>query len=328
MKRALITGVNGMDGSHLADFLLGKGYEVYGLERRSSVRNRTNTAHLESNPKFHFIMGDMIDQNSLYRALKESQPNEVYNLAAQSFVGSSWNIPIQTSEVNGIGVLRMLEAIREYQGDTGNKIRFYQASTSEMFGNMVENPANENTPFYPRSPYGVAKLYGYWMTKNYRESYNMFACSGILFNHEGPRRGIEFVTRKITDGVARIKLGLADSISLGNLDAKRDWGYAPCFVEGMWLMLQQEEPDDYVLATGKSHSIKEFLELAFAEIGIDDWKPYIEIDERYMRPAEVEVLCGDYSKAMNKLGWNPKVDLKEMVSIMVKNDIELLRRDI
>ena len=328
MKRALITGVNGMDGSHLADFLLGKGYEVYGLERRSSVRNRTNTAHLESNPKFHFIMGDMIDQNSLYRALKESQPNEVYNLAAQSFVGSSWNIPIQTSEVNGIGVLRMLEAIREYQGDTGNKIRFYQASTSEMFGNMVENPANENTPFYPRSPYGVAKLYGYWMTKNYRESYNMFACSGILFNHEGPRRGIEFVTRKITDGVARIKLGLADSISLGNLDAKRDWGYAPCFVEGMWLMLQQDEPDDYVLATGKSHSIKEFLELAFAEIGIDDWKPYIEIDERYMRPAEVEVLCGDYSKAMNKLGWNPKVDLKEMVSIMVKNDIELLRRDI
>ena len=243
-KRALITGINGMDGSHLADFLLDKNYEVFGVERRSSVKNRTNTAHLED--KITFLNGDLTDQNSLLRCLKQSTPHEVYNLAAQSFVGESWNTPEHTSDVTGLGCLRILEAIREH--DSG--IRFYQASSSEMFGRMIENPAKETTPFYPRSPYGVAKLYAHWITKNYRESYNMFNCSGILFNHESERRGLEFVTRKITDGVARISLGMSDSISLGNLDAKRDWGYAPDYVEAMWLMLQQDSPDDYIIATG------------------------------------------------------------------------------
>ena len=257
MKRALITGINGMDGSYLADSLLDKGYEVYGMERRSSSKNRTNTSHLEG--KITFVNGDLGDQNSLVRCLRESDPHEVYNLGAQSFVGESWNTPEQTSDVTGLGVLRMLEAMREY----GKKVKFYQASTSEMFGRMVENPANENTPFYPRSPYGVAKLYGHWITKNYRESYDMFNVSGILFNHESERRGIEFVTRKITDGVARIHLGLQDKIILGNLDAKRDWGYAPDYCEAMWLMLQQEKPDDYVISTGETHSIREFLHYAF-----------------------------------------------------------------
>ena len=258
-----------MDGSHLADFLLEKGYTVYGVERRSSTRNRINTKHLENT--VNFLQGDLTDQNSLLRCLKESNPDEVYNLAAQSFVGESWNTPEHTSEVTGLGVLRILEAIREFNP----KIRFYQASSSEMFGRMVENPANENTPFYPRSPYGVAKLYGHWITKNYRESYNMFACSGILFNHESERRGIEFVTRKISDGVARIKLGLADHITLGNLDAKRDWGYAPDYIEVMWLMLQQDTANDYVIATGETRPIKEFLDEAFKLIGIEDWTPYI-----------------------------------------------------
>ena len=247
--RALITGINGMDGSHLADLLLEKGYEVYGMERRTSSPNRTNTSHLEG--KITFLHGDLTDQNSLVRCLKESEPNEVYNLGSQSFVGESWNTPEQTSDVTGLGVLRMLEAIREY----GKEVRFYQASSSEMFGRMVENPATENTPFYPRSPYGVAKLYGHWITKNYRESYDMFACSGILFNHESERRGIEFVTRKITDGVAKIHLGLQDKIILGNLDSYRDWGYSPDYCEAMWLMLQQDTPDDYVIATNETHSI-------------------------------------------------------------------------
>ena len=326
MKKALITGVNGMDGSHLADLLLDKGYEVYGIERRSSVKNRINTKHLESNEKFHFITADMTDHNSLYRALKDSEPDEVYNLAAQSFVGSSWNIPMQTSDVNGLGVLRLLEAIREYQVVKGSskQIKFYQASTSEMFGKMVENPSKETTPFYPRSPYGVAKLYAFWMVKNYRESHNMFACNGILFNHESERRGIEFVTRKISDGVARIKLGLQDKIALGNLDSKRDWGYAPDYVEGMWLMMQQDEPDDFILATGHSHSIREFLDIAFDYVGIDNWENFVVQDPRFFRPAEVDVLRGDATKAKEILGWESKTSFNDLVRKMVKNDLERL----
>ena len=318
MKRALITGINGMDGSHLADFLLDKGYEVYGMERRSSSKNRVNTWHLEG--KITFVNGDLTDQNSLVRCLVKSNPHEVYNLAAMSFVGESWNTPEQTGDVSGMGALRMLEAIREY----GQDIRFYQASTSEMFGRMVENPANENTPFYPRSPYGVAKLYGHWITKNYRESYDMFNVSGILFNHESERRGIEFVTRKITDGVVKIHLGLEDYITLGNLDSKRDWGYSPDYVESMWMMLQHDEPDDYVIATGKDHTIREFLDIAFECVDIKDWERFVLQDERYMRPAEVDVLRGDASKAKEVLGWSPKTSFEKMVSNMVSNDIDLL----
>ena len=320
MKTALITGINGMDGSHLADFLLDKGYKVYGVERRSSSKNRINTKHLEG--KVTFLQGDLTDQNSLFRCLKESNPDEVYNLAAQSFVGESWNTPEHTSEVTGLGVLRILEAIREFNP----KIRFYQASSSEMFGRMVENPANENTPFYPHSPYGVAKLYGHWITKNYRESYGIFACSGILFNHESERRGIDFVTRKISDGVARIKLGLADHITLGNLDAKRDWGYAPDYIEVMWLMLQQDTPDDYVIATGETRSIREFLDEAFKLVGITDWDSYIKIDPKFIRPAEVDVLRGDFSKAQNQLEWSPKTSFTDLVKIMVENDLDLLNK--
>ena len=320
MKTALITGINGMDGSHLADFLLEKDYIVYGMERRTSYPNRLNTKHLEG--KIAFVNGDLTDQNSLLRCIKECDPDEIYHLAAQSFVGESWNTPEQTGDVTGLGALRMLEAIREY----GKEIKFYQASTSEMFGRMVENPAKESTPFYPRSPYGVAKLYGHWITKNYRESYDMFNVSGILFNHESERRGIEFVTRKITAGVAKIKLGLSDYITLGNLDSKRDWGYAPDYVECMWLMMQQDSPDDYVIATGKAHSIREFLDVAFSCIDIQDWSKYIKHDSRYMRPAEVDVLCGDSSKAREKLGWKPNTSFEEMVNIMVKNDIHLLSR--
>ena len=318
MKRALITGINGMDGSHLADLLLSKGYKVFGMERRSSSKNRTNTLHLEG--KVTFLQGDLTDQNSLLRCLKESNPDEVYNLAAQSFVGESWNTPEHTSEVTALGVLRMLEAIREFNP----KIKLYQASSSEMFGRMVENPAKETTPYYPRSPYGVSKLYGHWITKNYRESYDMFACSGILFNHESERRGIEFVTRKITDGVAKIKLGLEDHISLGNLDAKRDWGYAKDYVKAMWLMLQQDKPDDYVIATGDTWSIRQFLDAAFKHIGITDWEPYIKQDPRFMRPAEVDVLRGDYTKAKEQLGWEPETPLPLWVGWMVDNDLKLL----
>jgi GDPmannose 4,6-dehydratase len=320
-KTALITGINGMDGSHLADFLLDKGYTVYGLERRSSNENRTNTNHLSN--KINFIKGDLTDQNSLLRALKESNPTEVYNLAAQSFVGESWNTPEQTSDVTGLGVLRILEAIREYGHD---KIKFYQASSSEMFGRMVENPASEITPFYPRSPYGVAKLYGHWITKNYRESYDMFACSGILFNHESERRGLEFVTRKITNGVAKIYLGQADTISLGNLDAKRDWGYAPDYVEAMWLMLQQDAPDDYVIATGESHSVRDFLDIAFNYVGIQDWNKHVIVDPKFFRPAEVDVLRGNSNKAKEILGWTPKTEFKNMVNTMVSTDLSLLRK--
>jgi len=320
-KRALITGINGMDGSHLADFLLDKDYEVFGIERRSSVKNRTNTGHLEN--KIEFINGDLTDQNSLVRCLKISDPDEVYNLAAQSFVGESWNTPEHTSDVTGLGALRVLEAIREL--NKNKKIKFYQASSSEMFGRMVENPAKESTPFYPRSPYGVAKLYAHWITKNYRESYGMFNCSGILFNHESERRGLEFVTRKITDGVAKIHLGMQDYITLGNLDAKRDWGYAPDYVEAMWLMLQHEEPGDYVISTGETHSIRDFLSEAFSVVGISNWEPHVKQDPRFMRPAEVDVLRGDSSKAQNVLGWKPKTSFKDLVDKMVKSDISLIK---
>tara|TARA_R100000664_G_scaffold31141_1_gene44468 strand:- start:22905 stop:23891 length:987 start_codon:yes stop_codon:yes gene_type:complete len=318
-KRALVTGISGMDGSHLADFLLEKGYEVFGVERRASTKNIRNTSHLLD--KVNFIMGDLSDQNSLLRCLNEAQPDEVYNLAAQSFVAESWNTPEQTSEITGLGVLRMLEAIRMY----GKELKFYQASSSEMFGRMSENPANEKTPFYPRSPYGVSKLYGHWITKNYRESYDMFNCSGILFNHESERRGHEFVTRKITDGVAKIKLGLADDITLGNLDALRDWGYAPDYVEAMWLMMQQDTPDDYVIATGESYSVRDFLTEAFKHIGITDWSKYVKQDPRFMRPAEVDYLKGDATKAENELGWRRKTSFPALVAKMVDNDVNLLK---
>ena len=327
MKRVLITGINGMDGSHLADLLLEKGYKVYGMERRSSSKNRTNTVHLEG--KINFINGDLTDQNSLFRCIKESDPDEVYNLGSQSFVGESWNTPEQTSYVTGLGVLRVLEAIREY----GKGIKFYQASTSEMFGRMVENPAKETTPFYPRSPYGVAKLYGHWITKNYRESYDMFNCSGILFNHESERRGIEFVTRKITDGVARIHLGLRDDITLGNLDSKRDWGYSPDYVKSMWLMLQQDEAKDYVIATGEQYSVRDFVDRAAPFFGFNiewmgegedevgyDWntkKAVVRVSDRYFRPSEVESLLGDSSKARKELGWEPKITFDQLVEDMV-----------
>tara|TARA_B100000131_G_scaffold135906_1_gene132512 strand:- start:347 stop:1306 length:960 start_codon:yes stop_codon:yes gene_type:complete len=318
MKKALITGINGMDGSHLADFLLEKGYKVFGMERRTSTPNRTNSSHLEG--KITFLTGDLTDQNSLLRCLRKSDPDEVYNLAAQSFVGASWGTPEQTSDVTGLGVLRILEAIREY----GKPIKFYQASTSEMFGKMVENPANEDTPFYPRSPYGVSKLYGHWISKNYRESYDMFNVSGILFNHESERRGVEFVTRKITDGVARVHLGIEEYITLGNLDSKRDWGYSPDYVKSMWLMMQQDEPRDYVIATGESHSIRDFLDAAFKHVGVTNWDRYVKQDPRYMRPAEVDVLRGDSSRAREILDWEPETSFEQMVRNMVENDIQLL----
>ncbi|MFA4890441.1 MAG: GDP-mannose 4,6-dehydratase [Candidatus Paceibacterota bacterium] len=320
MKKALITGITGQDGSYLADFLLNKGYKVYGLERRASIKNRGNIKHLED--RINFISGDLSDQNSLIRALQESEPDEVYNLASQSFVHESWRQPIYTGDVTGLGVTRMLEAVKT----VNPKIRFYQASSSEMFGKVQETPQKETTPFYPRSPYGVAKLYGHWITVNYRESYDIFAVSGILFNHESPRRGLEFVTRKITHGVAKIKLGLAKELVLGNLDAKRDWGYAGDYVEAMWLMLQQEKPEDYIIATGKTHSVKEFVEEAFNCAGLD-WRKYVKQDPRFMRPAEVDFLAGDYSKAKEKLGWEPKVRFKELVKMMVDADLELTRGD-
>jgi GDPmannose 4,6-dehydratase len=321
-KRALITGINGMDGSHLTELLLSKDYEIFGVERRKAIEDRTNLSNVAD--KIHFMKGDLADQNSLVRCLKEAQPHEVYNLAAQSFVEDSWDTPEVIANTTGVGVLRMLEAIREYEDNT---IRFYQASSSEMFGKMIENPANENTPFYPRSPYGIAKLYGHWTCKNYRESYGMFNCSGLLFNHESERRGKQFVTRKITHGVAKIHLGLADSLSLGNLDSSRDWGYAPDYVEGMWMMLQQSEPDDYVLATGETRTIRQLLDAAFKYIGISDWEKYVVKDEKFFRPAEVDVLRGDASKAQEKLGWKPKTSFQEMVTKMVENDIKLIKHD-
>jgi GDPmannose 4,6-dehydratase len=328
-KRVLITGINGMDGSHLADFLLEKNYEVFGLERRSSVKNRTNVKHIED--KINFITGDMTDKNSLSRALKIADPDEVYNLAAQSFVGSSWTLASQTTEVNSLGTLYILEAIKDYNP----KIRFYQASTSEMFGKVLEKPQKDTTPFYPRSPYGVSKLYAHWMTKNFRESYNLYACCGILFNHESERRGKEFVTRKITDAVARISLGVQDKIYLGNLDSKRDWGYAPDYVEAMWLMLQQDEEyffnnkvGDFVIATGKCYSIRDFLKLAFEYIGIENWEDYVEQDPKFMRPAEVDYLQGDPEKAKQILGWEAKTSLEEMIKKMIDNDLKLVKNEI
>lgn len=317
-KRALITGITGMDGSHLADFLLAKDYEVFGLVRRVSTPNIVNITHIID--KVNLLNGDLTDQNSLLRALKECEPDEVYNIGAQSFVKESWSSPETTSNVTGFGCLRMLEAIRESK----RPVKFYQASSSEMFGKMSTKLACENTIFYPRSPYGVSKLYAHWMTINYRESYGMFNCSGILFNHESERRGLEFVTRKITDGVAKIKLGLEKDIKLGNLDAIRDWGYAPDFVEAMWMMMQVNEPSDYVIATGKTHTVRDFLTLAFKEIGIDDWTNYVKSTSDNMRPAEVDYLCGDYSKAKNTFGWEPKHSLEQIVQIMVKTDLERL----
>ena len=317
-KSCLITGVNGQAGSHLSDLLLEKGYTVFGLERRKATLSRVNTKHLEG--KIEFIQGDLTDQNSLLRALKISKPSEVYNLAAQSFVGESWNTPEQTSDVTGLGVLRMLEAIKEYD----KRIRFLQASSSEMYGKLTDKVANEETKFHPRSPYGVAKIFGYWITRNYRESYHMYACNAICFNYEGPRRGHEFVTRKITDGVAKIYLGLEKTIRLGNLDAFRDWGAAEDTVRAMWGMMQLGRADDYVIATNTVHSVRQFLTEAFLAINIEDWKPYVAFDERFMRPAEVDYLRGDYSKAKNAFGWEPKIGFREMVRKMVANDIALL----
>lgn len=317
-KRALITGITGQDGSYLAEFLLDKGYEVYGFVRRLSTPNIGNIQHIQD--KVQLISGDLLDQGSIQDALKESHPDEVYNLAAQSFVKASWEQPVLTGEFTGISVTKVLEAIRH----TDKSIRFYQASSSEMFGKVTETPQRETTRFYPRSPYGVAKVYGHYITVNYRESYDMFACSGILFNHESPRRGIEFVTRKISLAVARIKLGIQDTLELGNLDAKRDWGYSRDYIEAMWMMLQQDKPDDYVIATGETHSVKEFVELAFEAAGIDDWQKYVVANNpKFNRPAEVDYLIGDYSKAKSVLGWAPKTSFKELVEMMVKSDIEL-----
>jgi GDPmannose 4,6-dehydratase len=315
MKTALITGITGQDGSYLAELLLKKDYEVYGIVRRSSSSNFERIKHIQDDLKL--VQGDLLDQNSLIEALEGSHPDEVYNLGAQSFVPTSWNQPVLTGEFTALGVTRILEAIRL----VNKKIRFYQASSSEMFGKVVESPQNEQTRFYPRSPYGVAKLYAHWITVNYRESYDLFCCSGILFNHESPRRGLEFVTKKVSNGVARIKMGLSKELRMGNLDAKRDWGFAGDFVEAMWLMLQQDEPEDYVISTGETHSIEELLEIAFTHAGLE-WKDYVVIDPEFVRPAEVDLLLGDSSKARDKLKWKPKVKLEELVKIMVDYDIE------
>ena len=314
-KRALITGITGQDGSYLAELLLEKGYEVFGLVRRSSTVNFERIGHLQD--QIELISGDLLDQKSLVSALQAARPQEVYNLGAQSFVPVSWEQPMLTGEVTGLGVTRLLEAIRTCD----ENIRFYQASTSELFGKAQETPQNEQTAFYPRSPYGVSKLYAHWITINYRESYGLFACSGILFNHESPRRGREFVTRKITYGVARIKHGLDQELRLGNLDSRRDWGHAGDFVRAMWMMLQQDDPDDYVIATGTSRTIREFCEVAFARAGLD-WRQYVVVDERFLRPAEVHTLLGDATKAREKLGWAPEVGFEEMVRQMVDSDLE------
>lgn len=318
MPKALITGITGQDGSYLAEFLLSKGYDVIGMVRRTSTVNFHRIAHIQD--KIELVPGDLCDQVSLIHLLEEYRPQEVYNLAAQSFVQTSWNQPVFTGDVTALGVTRMLDAIRIVDP----RIRFYQASSSEMFGKVVEVPQRETTPFYPRSPYGVAKVYGHWITINYRESYDLHATSGILFNHESPRRGIEFVTRKISYHVAQIKLGMTDELRLGNLDARRDWGYAGDYVKAMWLMLQQDRPDDYVIATGDTHSVEEFLELAFGHVDLD-WHDYVVQDPRFMRPAEVDLLVGDPSKAGRNLGWEPTVSFKELVQMMVDADLKMLR---
>ncbi|MCS6865360.1 MAG: GDP-mannose 4,6-dehydratase [Gemmataceae bacterium] len=319
MKRALITGITGQDGSYLAELLLDKGYEVHGIVRRASTESFERIEHLAGKISLH--QADLLDQLSIIDVMKETQPDEVYNLAAQSFVPTSWKQPVLTGEFTAIGVTRMLEAIRLLGPD---RIRFYQASSSEMFGKVQEVPQKETTPFYPRSPYGVAKVYGHWITVNYRESYNMFCCSGILFNHESERRGREFVTRKVTDGVARIKLGLAKELRLGNLEAKRDWGFAGDYVRAMWLMLQQDKPDDYVVATGETHTVRRLVELAFAVVGLD-WQKYVKIDPALVRPAEVDLLIGDPSKAKRILGWKPEVSFEQLVERMVKADLARLQ---
>lgn len=318
-KKALITGITGQDGSYLAEFLLEQGYQVVGMVRRSSTVNFDRIRHIQD--KIVLAQGDLLDQMSLVDILREHRPQEVYNLAAQSFVPTSWKQPVLTGEFTALGVTRMLEAIRI----VAPEIRFYQASSSEMFGKVQEVPQNEKTPFYPRSPYGVAKVYGHWITVNYRESYNLFACSGILFNHESPRRGLEFVTRKVTHGAARIKLGLADCLSLGNLDARRDWGYAGDYVRAMWLMLQQPKPDDYVIATGETHSVRELCQEAFGYLGLD-WEKYVVVDPAYLRPAEVDHLVGDAAKAGRVLGWEPTVTFRQLVRLMVDADLQALRQ--
>lgn len=316
-KVAFITGITGQDGSYLAEFLLSKGYKVYGMVRRASVDKYERISGIMD--KIELIQGDLLDQYSLISALKKCKPSEVYNLAAQSFVPTSWEQPVLTSEFTAIGVTRMLESIRLVDPT----IRFYQASSSEMYGKVRETPQTEDTPFYPRSPYGVAKVYGHYITVNYRESYNLYAVSGILFNHESPRRGLEFVTRKVTDGVAKIKLGLQKDLRLGNLDARRDWGFAGDYVEAMWLMLQQDTPDDYVIATGETRTVKELVQIAFDRAGLD-WEKYVKIDPAFMRPAEVDLLIGDPAKAKKKLGWTPKVSFEEMIGMMVDSDIARL----
>lgn len=321
MKRALITGITGQDGSYLAELLLEKGYKVYGLTRRTSTVNNERIKHIQE--KIELLQGDLLDQSSLASAISEAEPEEVYNLAAQSFVKTSWNQPVLTGEFTALGVTRMLEAIRVINP----KIKFYQASSSEMFGKVTETPQKETTRFYPRSPYGVAKVYGHYITLNYRESFDLFACSGILFNHESPRRGLEFVTRKISNAVARIHLGKQDKLELGNLDAERDWGFAGDYVEGMWRMLQQEKADDFVIATGEKHSVREFVDLAFKTVGIEDWEKHVLSDRpEYLRPAEVDYLIGDYSKAQKELGWEPKTSFKELVEMMVNADVEMEKR--
>ena len=321
MPRALITGITGQDGQHLAEFLHSKGYDVFGLVKGQN--NPRIAGVLEEFPFVEPVSGDLADLSSLVKAIDISRPDEVYNLAAISFVAYSFNNAELTGDISGLGVLRMLDAVRMVGGSDDNSIRFYQASTSEMFGEVREVPQTEMTPFHPRSPYGCAKAFGHYITMNYRESYDMFACSGILFNHEGPRRGLEFVTRKITNAVARIKLGLQNEIVLGNLDSKRDWGYAGDYVRAMWLMLQHDTPEDFVIATGETHSIREFLDLAFAEVGIDDWQPYVRQDPKFLRPAEVDLLIGDASKAKETLGWEPEVSFPELVKMMVENDLEI-----
>ena len=317
--KALITGVTGQDGSYLADFLLEKGYDVYGMVRRSSTENFERINHIRD--KINLVQADLTDQGSIIKIVGEIEPNELYNLAAMSFVQTSWDQPVLTGDVTALGVTRMLEAIKVVD----KNIKFYQASSSEMFGKVVEVPQTENTPFYPRSPYGVAKVYGHWITVNYRESYDLFACSGILFNHESPRRGLEFVTRKVANGAAKIKLGLASELRLGNLDSRRDWGYAEDYVEAMWLMMQQEVPDDFVISTEETHSVKELVEIAFGHLDLD-WEEFVRIDPRFVRPAEVDLLLGDSTKARKELGWSPTVPFKELIELMVDADMDALQR--
>jgi GDPmannose 4,6-dehydratase len=320
-RRALITGITGQDGSFLADLLLEKGYEVHGMVRRSSTETFQRLTHIRDDITLH--TGDLLDQRSLTDVLRETSPHEVYNLAAMSFVAASWNQPVLTAEFTGTGVTRMLESVREVVPEA----RFYQASSSEMFGKVLEVPQTEKTPFYPRSPYGVAKAYGHFITVNYRESYDLFACSGILFNHESERRGLEFVTRKVTHGAAAIKLGLQEELALGNLDAERDWGYAKDYVEAMWLMLQQDEPEDFVIATNEAHSVRELVNIAFARVGLNP-DDHVRIDPQFYRPAEVDHLIGDFGKAKKQLGWEPRTSFEELVNLMVDADLELLARGV